>query len=136
MSKKHGAPAWPHIKRPGISDPAKDISIAEVHDCFTITELTIMEDLQFSKEGKAPEDVAAGRYALTGELPVNTDGGLKCFGHPIGATGLRMMYEVYKQLQGKAEKRQIKNPAIGLTHNQGGEPGAAVVSVAIVGNEK
>ena len=119
----------------GIKDPAREISCAEVHDCFTITELTIMEDLQFSQEGKAPEDVAAGRYSLKGELPVNTDGGLKCFGHPIGATGLRMMYEVYKQLQGKADKRQIKNPTIGLTHNQGGEPGAAVVSVAIVGNE-
>ena len=120
----------------GIKDPAKEISCAEVHDCFTITELTIMEDLQFSKEGKAPEDIAAGRYSLKGDLPVNTDGGLKCFGHPIGATGLRMMYEVYKQLQGKADKRQIKNPRFGLTHNQGGEPGAAVVSVAIVGNEK
>jgi acetyl-CoA C-acetyltransferase len=119
----------------GIRNPAKEISCAEVHDCFTITELTIMEDLQFSNEGKAPEDVAAGRYTIKGDLPVNTDGGLKCFGHPIGATGLRMMYEVYKQLQCKADKRQIKNPAIGLTHNQGGEPGAAVVSVAIVGNE-
>lgn len=120
----------------GIRNPDKEISIAEVHDCFTITELTIMEDLQFSQEGKAPEDIAAGRYSLKGDLPVNTDGGLKCFGHPIGATGLRMMYEVYKQLQGKADKRQIKNPVIGLTHNQGGEPGAAVVSVSIVGNEK
>jgi len=120
----------------GISNPAKEISLAEVHDCFTITELTIMEDLQFSQSGKAPQDIASGRYEINGELPVNTDGGLKCFGHPIGATGLRMMYEVYKQLQGKAEKRQIKNPTIGLTHNQGGEPGAAVVSVAIVGNEK
>ena len=120
----------------GISNPAKEISLAEVHDCFTITELTIMEDLQFSQSGKAPQDIANGRYEINGELPVNTDGGLKCFGHPIGATGLRMMYEVYKQLQGKAEKRQIKNPTIGLTHNQGGEPGAAVVSVAIVSNEK
>lgn len=119
----------------GVKDPAKEISCAEVHDCFTITELTIMEDLQFSKPGRAPEDLAAGRYAIAGDLPVNTDGGLKCFGHPIGATGLRQMYEVYKQLQGKADKRQIKNPHIGLTHNQGGEPGAAVVSVAIVGNE-
>ena len=120
----------------GISDPEKEISVAEVHDCFTITELTIMEDLLFSKPGKAPEDIEAGKYELTGRLPVNTDGGLKCFGHPIGATGLRMMYEVYKQLQGKAGNRQVKNASIGLTHNQGGEPGAAVVSVAIVGNEK
>jgi len=132
-TRRAGAAAYAEA---GIKDPAKEISCAEVHDCFTITELTIMEDLQFSKEGKAPEDIAAGRYTLQGDLPVNTDGGLKCFGHPIGATGLRMMYEVYKQLQGKAEKRQVKNPTIGLTHNQGGEPGAAVVSVAIVGNEK
>jgi len=123
-------------KEAGISDPDKEISIAEVHDCFTITELTIMEDLQFSKTGKAPEDIDKGKFEIGGDLPVNTDGGLKCFGHPIGATGLRMMYEVYKQLQHKAEKRQIKNPTIGLTHNQGGEPGSAVVSVAIVGNEK
>jgi len=132
-TRRAGAAAYAEA---GIKDPAREISCAEVHDCFTITELTIMEDLQFSKEGKAPEDIAAGRYSLQGDLPVNTDGGLKCFGHPIGATGLRMMYEVYKQLQGKAEKRQVKNPTIGLTHNQGGEPGAAVVSVAIVGNEK
>lgn len=123
-------------KEAGISDPDKEISIAEVHDCFTITELTIMEDLQFSKTGRAPEDIDKGKFEISGDLPVNTDGGLKCFGHPIGATGLRMMYEVYKQLQYKADKRQVKNPTIGLTHNQGGEPGSAVVSVAIVGNEK
>lgn len=120
----------------GISDPAGELSIAEVHDCFTITELTIMEDLQFSRPGKAHQDIEGGKFEIGGDLPVNTDGGLKCFGHPIGATGLRMMYEVYKQLQHKAGNRQVKNPSIGLTHNQGGEPGAAIVSVAIVGNEK
>jgi acetyl-CoA C-acetyltransferase len=119
----------------GIKNPREEISIAEVHDCFSITELTIMEDLQFSPRGKAGEDIENGTFALTGKLPVNTDGGLKCFGHPIGATGIRMMYEVYKQLQGKAGKRQVKNPRLGLTHNQGGEPGAATVSVLIAGNE-
>ncbi len=119
----------------GIKNPREEISIAEVHDCFSITELTIMEDLQFSPRGKVAEDIEAGTYAIEGKLPVNTDGGLKCFGHPIGASGLRMLYEVYKQLQGKAEKRQVKNPCLGLTHNQGGEPGAATVSVMIVGNE-
>ena len=119
----------------GIKSPREEISIAEVHDCFTITELTIMEDLQFSPRGRAKEDIEAGTFALNGKLPVNPDGGLKCFGHPIGATGLRMMYEVYKQLQGKAGPRQIKNPRLGLTHNQGGEPGAATVSLVIVGNE-
>jgi len=119
----------------GIKDPRKELSIAEVHDCFSITELTIMEDLQFSPRGGVKEDIEAGTYTLEGELPVNTDGGLKCFGHPIGATGIRMLYEVYKQLQGKAGTRQVKNPRLGLTHNQGGEPGAATVSVLIAGNE-
>jgi acetyl-CoA C-acetyltransferase len=119
----------------GIKDPRKEISIAEVHDCFSITELTIMEDLQFSERGRVKDDIEAGAFTLEGELPVNTDGGLKCFGHPIGATGLRMLYEVYKQLQGKADKRQVKNPRLGLTHNQGGEPGSATVSVLIAGNE-
>jgi acetyl-CoA C-acetyltransferase len=119
----------------GIKDPRKELSIAEVHDCFSITELTIMEDLQFSPRGHVKEDIEAGTYAIEGELPVNTDGGLKCFGHPIGATGIRMLYEVYKQLQGKAGTRQVKNPRLGLTHNQGGEPGAATVSVLIAGNE-
>ncbi len=122
-------------KEAGIKNPRQEINIAEVHDCFSITELTIMEDLQFSKRGKVSEDIEAGTFTLQGSLPVNTDGGLKCFGHPIGATGLRMAYEVYKQLQGKAGKRQVKNPRLGLTHNQGGEPGAATVSVLIAGNE-
>lgn len=122
-------------KEAGITNPRKELSIAEVHDCFSITELTIMEDLQFSPRGRVKDDIEAGTYHMDGELPVNTDGGLKCFGHPIGATGLRMLYEVYKQLQGKAGKRQVKNPRLGLTHNQGGEPGAATVSVLIAGNE-
>ncbi len=120
----------------GIKNPREEISIAEVHDCFTITELVIMEDLKFSERGKAPEDVESGFFTLEGGLPVNTDGGLKCFGHPIGASGLRMMYEVYKQLQGKADKRQVKNPKLGLTHNLGGTPATASVSVIIAGNEK
>ena len=119
----------------GIKNP-REISIAEVHDCFTITELVIYEDLGWSPRGQATKDVEARTFTLEGELPVNTDGGLKCFGHPVGATGLRMMYEVYKQLQGKAEARQVKNPRLGLTHNLGGVPGAATVSVLIVGNEK
>jgi acetyl-CoA C-acetyltransferase len=119
----------------GIKNP-REISIAEVHDCFTITELVIYEDLGWSPRGQAKKDVEARTFTLEGELPVNTDGGLKCFGHPVGATGLRMMYEVYKQLQGKADARQVKNPKLGLTHNLGGGPGAATVSVLIVGNEK
>ncbi|MEI9478470.1 MAG: acetyl-CoA acetyltransferase, partial [Deltaproteobacteria bacterium] len=101
----------------GIKTPRKEISIAEVHDCFSITEAIIYEDLQFSERGKCKEDIEAGTFELTGELPVNMDGGLKCFGHPIGATGLRMLYELYKQIQGKAGPRQVKNPTLGLAHN-------------------
>lgn len=119
----------------GIRNP-REISIAEVHDCFTITELVIYEDLGWSPRGQAMQDVEVGTFTLKGKLPVNTDGGLKCFGHPVGATGLRMIYEVYKQLQGKAGPRQVKNPKLGLSHNMGGVPGAAAVSVVIAGNEK
>ncbi len=117
----------------GIKNPRKEIGMAEVHDCFSITEALTMEDLQFSARGKVKEDIEAGVFKLDGELPVQPDGGLKCFGHPIGASGIRMMYEMYKQLQGKADKRQIKNPKLGLTHNMGNEPYAPIVSIAIVG---
>ncbi len=117
----------------GISDPRKEIDLAVVHDCFTITELIIYEDLGFSQRGKASEDVEAGTFTLEGELPVNTDGGLKCFGHPIGASGIRMIYEVYKQLQDKAGERQVKDAKIGLTHNLGGYPGSFSASVAVFG---
>jgi acetyl-CoA C-acetyltransferase len=120
----------------GIKNPRKEISIAEVHDCFTIHEMIVYEDMQFSPRGKAGEDINAGTFTLSGELPVNTDGGLKCFGHPLGASGLRMMYEVYKQLQQKAGPRQVKNPRLGLTHNLGGNAGTGIGSVCIVGNEK
>jgi acetyl-CoA C-acetyltransferase len=117
----------------GITNPREQIDIAEVHDCFTITELIIMEDLGFSPRGKVLDDVKSGFFELDGGLPVNTDGGLKCFGHPIGASGLRMAYEVYKQLQGKAGPRQIKKADTGLVHNLGGFPGILSVAVAIFG---
>ncbi len=120
-------------RQAGIKDPRKEIDIAEVHDCFSITELIIYEDLGFSQRGRGPDDVAAGTFTLEGELPVNTDGGLKCFGHPIGASGIRMMYEVYHQLQGKAGPRQVKNARIGLTHNLGGRPGSFTGGVALFG---
>jgi acetyl-CoA C-acetyltransferase len=118
----------------GIKNPRKEISMAEVHDCFSITEAVTMEDLQFSPRGKVKEDIDAGTFELDGELPVQPDGGLKCFGHPIGASGIRMVYELYLQLQGRADKRQIKNPTLGLAHNMGGEPYAPTVSVVIVGS--
>lgn len=117
----------------GIKNPREEIDIAEVHDCFTITELITYEDLGFSPRGKAKEDVDAGTFELKGELPVNSDGGLKCFGHPVGASGLRMIYEVYKQLQGKAGPRQVKKADIGLTHNLGGRPSMFACAVAIFG---
>ncbi|MCH8745388.1 MAG: acetyl-CoA acetyltransferase [Chloroflexi bacterium] len=117
----------------GIGNPKEELDLAMVHDCFTITELIIYEDLGFSPRGLASEDVSAGTFALEGELPVNTDGGLKCFGHPVGASGIRMIYEVYKQLQGKADQRQLKKADLGLTHNLGGRPGSFTCSVAIFG---
>ena len=117
----------------GIASPREELDMAMVHDCFTITELIIYEDLGFSPRGGGSEDVANGSFTLEGDLPVNTDGGLKCFGHPIGASGIRMIYEVYKQLQGKAEGRQLRKADLGLTHNLGGRPGSFTCSVAIFG---
>ena len=117
----------------GITSPREELDMAMVHDCFTITELIIYEDLGLSPRGRASEDVADGSFTLEGELPVNTDGGLKCFGHPIGASGIRMIYEVYKQLQGKADARQLRKADLGLTHNLGGRPGSFTCSVAVFG---
>jgi len=117
----------------GITNPRKEIDLAEVHDCFSITELLIYEDLGFSPRGRAKEDVEAGTFTVQGELSVNPDGGLKCFGHPISASGIRMMYEVYKQLQGKAGPRQLKKADLGLTHSLGGYPTSHSVSVSILG---
>src|SRR4030043_1897216 len=109
-------------ERAGIKNPREEIDVAQVHDCFSIHELILYEELGFSPKGKAREDVEAGTFALDGELPVNTDGGLKCFGHPLSASGLRMTYEIYKQLQEKAGPRQVKNLRRGLIHNLGGLP--------------
>jgi len=120
-------------KEAGITDPRHQVDMAIVHDCFSITELMTMEDLQFSPRGKAPQDVEAGTFTLEGELPVNTDGGLKCFGHPLSASGLRMIYEVYKQMQGKAGEKQLKKVDIGLTHNVGGICGFFNCTVALFG---
>jgi acetyl-CoA C-acetyltransferase len=122
-------------KEAGIKNPREEIHMAEVHDCFTPTELVIYEDLGFSERGQAWKDVLDGAFDLDGRLPVNPDGGLKSFGHPIGASGLRMLYEMYLQFQGKAGKRQLVNPKIGLTHNLGGTPWQCVSFVSIVGKE-
>ena len=123
----------------GVTDPAAEIAMAEVHDCFTPTELVLMEDLGFAERGMAWKEVLAGTFDLDGSLPVNPDGGLKAFGHPIGATGLRMLFECWLQLRREAGDRQIasvdRGRKLGLTHNLGGSPGDCVSFVSIVGTE-
>lgn len=119
----------------GITNPREQISLAEVHDCFTPTELIIYEDLQFSERGQGWKDALNGFFDLDGGLPVNPDGGLKSFGHPVGASGIRMFYESWLHFHGKAGKRQLENPRIGLAQNLGGQPFLCVVSVGIVGSE-
>ena len=121
----------------GITDPRRELAMAEVHDCFTPTELVLMEDLGFSERGQAWRDVEDGVFDLHGDLPVNTDGGLKSFGHPVGASGLRMLFECWLQLRGEApDDRQIDTVERGLalTHNLGGYPGEMVSFVGIWGN--
>ncbi|HSJ56958.1 MAG TPA: acetyl-CoA acetyltransferase [Anaerolineae bacterium] len=117
----------------GITDPRAEISMMEVHDCFSITELVTMEDLHISERGGAVRDVLDGCFDLDGAIPCQPDGGLKCFGHPIGASGLRMLYEMYLQLHGRAGARQLQDPRYGLTHNLGGMPHMNISSVTIVG---
>jgi acetyl-CoA C-acetyltransferase len=117
----------------GVGDPAAELSLTEVHDCFSITELVTMEDLGLSEEGRAPRDILDGRYDREGAQPCQIDGGLKCFGHPVGASGLRMAYEVYTQLLGRAGARQRDRVDLGLTHNLGGAPFNSVAAVSIFG---
>ena len=117
----------------GIDDPKSQISLMEVHDCFSITELVTMEDLGLSQDGEAVTDVLDGAYDAQGDTPCQIDGGLKCFGHPIGASGLRMVYEIYLQLQGRAGDRQLPNPSLGLTHNLGGVPYNGVAAISVIG---
>jgi acetyl-CoA C-acetyltransferase len=117
----------------GVKNPREEISMTEVHDCFSITELVTMEDLGIAPEGRAVHEVLDGAFDADGKVPCQIDGGLKCFGHPIGASGLRMMYELYLQLQHRAGERQLADPVRGLSHNLGGYPFQNVSSVAIVG---
>ena len=118
----------------GIDNASNELDMLEVHDCFSVTELVIMEDLGLSPEGKASDDILDGRYDRDGTLPCQVDGGLKCFGHPIGASGIRMIYEMYLQLNGRAEQRQLDSPRLGLTHNLGGIPNRNVAAISIVGH--
>jgi acetyl-CoA C-acetyltransferase len=121
----------------GLTDPRRELALAEVHDCFTPTEIILMEDLGFAERGHAWRDVLDGVYDRDGELPVNPDGGLKSFGHPVGASGLRMIYECWLQLRGQAGERQVATAdrGLALTQNLGGAPGDCVCFISVVGTE-
>ena len=119
-----------------IKDPREEISMMEVHDCFSITELVTYEDLHISPKGGAIDDIMNGFYDLDGQIPCQVDGGLKCYGHPIGASGLRMIYAMYEQiLERVPEERQVKNARMGLTHNLGGTPWMNVAAISIIGKD-
>ena len=109
----------------------KDIQVAEVHDCFTIAEIIATEDLGFFAPGEGPHAVDQGRTALNGDRPINTSGGLKAKGHPVGASGVAQIIEVFHQLRGEAGDRQLPNPnlEVGLAHNVGGTGGTCVVNI-------
>lgn len=117
----------------GIDDPRNQLSLMEVHDCFSITELVTMEDLGMSDDGQAWRDILDGKYDADGTVPCQIDGGLKCFGHPVGASGLRMVYENYLQLLDRAGDRQLASPSLGLSHNLGGVPYNSIAAISIVG---
>ncbi len=117
----------------GIDNPREQLSMIEVHDCFSITEFVTMEDLGISAEGRAATDILDGFYDADGGVPCQIDGGLKCFGHPIAASGLRMAYETYMQLLARAGERQLKDPSLGLTHNLGGVPYQGIAAISILG---
>ena len=132
------ASAQEAYRQAGISDPRHAFAMAEVHDCFTPTEMVLMEDLGFSERGAAWKEILDGIFDLDGELPVNPDGGLKSFGHPVGVSGLRMMFEAWLQLRGEApEDRRIpaSDRKLALTQNLGGYPGEMVSFVSILGTE-
>ena len=109
----------------------EDIQFAEVHDCFSIAEIIAIEDLGFFKPGEGYKATKEGLTQLDGPKPINTSGGLKCKGHPVGATGVAQLYEVWKQLRGEAGERQIPNPnlRIGAAHNVGGHGGTCAFTI-------
>ncbi len=107
----------------------KDVDLAEVHDCFTIAEICAIEDLGFVKKGEGGGAIEKKITTLDGSLPVNTSGGLKSKGHPVGATGVAQMVEITQQLRGEAGKRQVKNANIGLAHNVGGSGATCVIHI-------
>jgi acetyl-CoA C-acetyltransferase len=106
-----------------------DVDVVEVHDCFTIAELIALEDLGFCKKGEAAKLIDEGQTYVGGTLPVNTDGGLKAGGHPVGATGVKQVIELVKQLRGEAGDRQVKEAEVGLAQNVGGSGATVVVTI-------
>ncbi|RLI09382.1 thiolase domain-containing protein, partial [Candidatus Bathyarchaeota archaeon] len=117
-------------KMAGIRDPTKRIDLFEVHDCFTISEIMAYEDLGLCRKGEGGRLVEEGRTDLDGDFPVNMSGGLKAKGHPVGATGMAQVYEVFLQLRGEAERwRQVPDAEVGLTHNLGGSGATCVVCI-------
>jgi acetyl-CoA C-acetyltransferase len=106
-----------------------DVNLVEVHDCFTIAEICIIEELGLVEKGKGGPFTEQGHTSLKGKIPVNPSGGLKSKGHPVGATGIAQVVEVVEQLRGNAEKRQVKNAKIGLTQNMGGSGASSVVHI-------
>ena len=116
-------------QRAGITDPARQIDVAEVHDCFTITEVVNYEDLGFAKPGKGAAFVLDGCSAIDGSLPVNPSGGLQSCGHPIGATGVRVMVDIVEQIRGQAGPRQVPKADLGLAHTLGGPGSVAAVAL-------
>jgi len=128
-TRKAAAQAY---EQAGIRDPRAELDLAEVHDCFTITELMNIEDLGFAEPGTGWKLIRSGEANPDGSLPINASGGLKSFGHPIGATGVRMIYELTRQLQGRAEGMQVKDAETGLAHNVGGA-GGNLATVTVLG---
>jgi len=108
---------------------SKDVDVAEVHDCFTIAEILAIEDLGFFRKGEGGKAVEEGLTEIDGTIPINTSGGLKAKGHPVGATGVAQIAEIVMQLRGEADKRQVKDAEIGLTHNIGGSGASCVVHI-------
>ena len=119
----------------GYTDPANQLDLVELHDCFSITEIILYEALGLSQRGQGWKDALNGKYTLEGALPVNPDGGLKAMGHPVGASGIRMVYESWLQFHGKAGRRQLENPRLGMAHCLGGKPWDNVSSVTIIGKD-
>ena len=119
----------------GIKDPRKELDMVELHDCFSIAEAIATESLGLCPKGRVKEDIDAGSFTQEGDLPINLSGGLKSFGHPVGASGAREVYEIYNEILGRAQEpsRQLPNVRLGLAHNQGGHPGMFQCGITIIG---